>query len=174
MIVRPATPADIPAVSRLMARTWMASYAAFIPEETIARLTASWHSVERLAHQLAKPGLVFLVAETENVIVGHAAAARENGGEVFLRRLYVLPDSQRRGVGWALFEAVVAALPDTHGMRLEVFAENADAIAFYRRLGFEVTPETADGSARWEGLVEYTMTRPPLAARTLPGPGPQS
>jgi ribosomal protein S18 acetylase RimI-like enzyme len=167
--VRLATEADLPAVSRLMAETWTAAYAAFIPRGRIAELTAAWHAVERLARQIAKPELVFLVADSEGRIVGHAAAARENGEEVFLRRLYVHPEAQGRGVGRALFDAIVAALPDTHGMRLETFAENVRGIAFYRRLGFEITPETADGSVAWEGLVEYTMTRPSRAPQPAAG-----
>jgi ribosomal protein S18 acetylase RimI-like enzyme len=159
-LIRAATPADLPAVSRLMGDTWRAAYSGFIPMETINRLTGEWHTVERLKRQLAKPGLLFLVAEDRDGIAGHAAAAIEEGDEVFLRRLYVHPRTQGAGLGRRLFDAVEAAFPSGAPMRLEVFAANARALAFYRRLGFEVTPETADGTNAWEGLVEYEMVRP--------------
>jgi ribosomal protein S18 acetylase RimI-like enzyme len=159
-LIRPATPEDLPAVSRLMRETWVHAYASFIPLAKIERLTSEWHNVETLSRQLAKPELVFLVAEDVEGIAGHAAAAIEQGDEVFLRRLYVLPRAQGAGIGGRLFAAIEAMFPPGAPMHLEAFADNARALAFYRRRGFEVTPETADGTNVWEGVVEVEMKRP--------------
>lgn len=159
-LVRPALPADLPAVSRLMRETWLEAYASFIPYATIERLTSEWHNVEVLTRQLAKPGLVFLVAADATGIAGHAAAAIEDGDEVFLRRLYVHPRSQGQGLGRRLFATIEAAFPSGSPMRLEAFAKNERAIAFYRRLGFEITPETQAAPTVWEGIAEIEMIRP--------------
>jgi GNAT superfamily N-acetyltransferase len=158
--IRPAVPADLLSVSRLMRETWLNAYWGFIPIATIERVTGEWHSVDRLARQLANPALVFLVAEDELGIAGHAAAAIEQGDEVFLRRLYVHPRAQAQGIGRQLFVAIDAAFPAGAPMRLEAFGMNERAITFYRRLGFEITPDTLASPKIWEGIAEIQMTRP--------------
>lgn len=62
----------------------------------------------------------------------------DDEGVVDLHSMYVAPFARGHGVGDALIEAVAqwAALQDARTVRLQVFEDNAAAIALYRRCGF--------------------------------------
>lgn len=158
-IVRAATISDLPAVHDLLVETWAASYSGFVSPETRTDTAARWHSVERLEAQLSRSGGAFLVADEGERVVGHVAGRRLADGVVFLERLYVRPGAQSAGIGSALFDALLHRLPDTHGMRLEVFSENPRAIEFYRRLGFVVAEERADAFGNGTMIRETIMVR---------------
>ncbi|MGH1578997.1 N-acetyltransferase family protein [Planktotalea sp.] len=90
------------------------------------------------------PWLTLIVAENDGVLRGYAAVQR--GVQLqFARRfldvqhLYVAQDARRMGVGRALMDAADshAALHRCVGLSLGVMAQNAEAQAFYRALGFE-------------------------------------
>ncbi|MBI1349966.1 MAG: GNAT family N-acetyltransferase [Actinomycetales bacterium] len=74
----------------------------------------------------------------------------------WLRHLYVDPRHQRRGIGSALLERVIAEAAD--GLQLWAFARNTPAIAFYRGHGFEVAERT-DGAGNEEREPDVRMTR---------------
>lgn len=60
-------------------------------------------------------------------------------------KLYVLPDHQRAGVGKALLDAAIKALPvGTPELLLDVLVTNESAISFYRANGFVDAAKTPD------------------------------
>jgi ribosomal protein S18 acetylase RimI-like enzyme len=60
-------------------------------------------------------------------------------------KLYVLPEHQGRGIGKALLDGAIGALPAaTDQLLLDVLAGNQQAIRFYRRNGFEEARRTPD------------------------------
>jgi GNAT superfamily N-acetyltransferase len=64
-------------------------------------------------------------------------AAKRAEEMVLIQRLYVLPEAQRQGIGTALLEAATAALAPVSRLRLQVEEANEQALAFYRKQGFE-------------------------------------
>ena len=82
-----------------------------------------------------------LAATHDDVPVGHAMGQRD-GGEIILYSLYVHPEWQRKGIGSALLDAVIADHPEAKAIRLEVLKDNAAAIAWYRTKGFETYGDT--------------------------------
>jgi ribosomal protein S18 acetylase RimI-like enzyme len=77
--------------------------------------------------------------------VGHAMGQRD-GIEIILYSLYVHPEWQRKGIGSALLDAVIADHPEAKAIRLEVLKDNAAAIAWYRTKGFETYGETENAT----------------------------
>jgi ribosomal protein S18 acetylase RimI-like enzyme len=152
--IRPAAPADLPAVRALLVDTWHDTYDVMIGAEKVTDITDRWHSVENLARQLALPETSFLVAEQAGAIIGHAFADARRPPALFLTRLYVHPDRQRGGVGRRLLEAAIARHPAAEIIRLEAKAGNANALAFYRRQGFE-----SIGEKLVEGLSHFVMEK---------------
>ena len=76
VLIRPATPDDLPAVRALLVETWHDTYDALLGAERVTEITNSWHSIENLGRQLDVPDTSFLVAEEDGAIVGHAARQR--------------------------------------------------------------------------------------------------
>ncbi|MGC1871863.1 MAG: N-acetyltransferase [Acidobacteriaceae bacterium] len=128
--IRPAVSQDLDALARIDALCFPPGIA--YPREEIAFL-------------LLNPTVVTLVAEHAGVMVGLAALERRRRtretpryGE--LVTIEVLPEYRRESIGGALYRRLEAGLREWGGtsIHLHVSVENADALAFYQRLGFSV------------------------------------
>lgn len=135
--VQPAKVDDIQQIKRVLSETWIDTYHTFLPLEVIHKITELWHKAETLAAEIETESVYFALARDEsNDILGLLSAARRDDENVSIGRLYVLPAHQRRGIGAQLLDACIAAYPGVRQLRLEVEAENAKGLAFYRKQGF--------------------------------------
>lgn len=92
-----------------------------------------------------------VLASLDDVDVGMSSGALRAGGTAELISMWVAPFARRRGVADALVDGVVgwARTRDASRIELEVFADNAPAIALYVRHGFvDQGFVKDDGSAR--------------------------
>ena len=135
--IRPASPADLPAIHRIY-------------NDEIATGTATWDEQpwsfeQREAwfadHDDATP---VLVAEVDGETVGFAYLSwySPKSGYRFTREstVYVAPRYQRRGIGRALLRALIeqARRIGVHAMMGKIEARNEASIALHRELGFEI------------------------------------
>ncbi|MFF2526152.1 GNAT family N-acetyltransferase [Streptomyces liangshanensis] len=144
-MIRPATPADLDAITVVHAEARATYYRGHLPDDEFdgpderARTRAAW------ANGLSRdePGAAVLCAEHDGRPVG-VAAYRRVDGVMTLTQLHVAPAHWRRGIGAALHEACVAAWRrDGVGTaRLEVFEPNKRAQAFYAAHGWYPDPDT--------------------------------
>jgi ribosomal-protein-alanine acetyltransferase len=122
-IVRDATPTDLDAVSSL--------------ERAVFDLSAwSPRLVEQELEAISAHRQV-LVAEVGGEVVGYAVSSI--GGDICdVRRLAVVEPSRRRGAATRLMAELLAEprRQECERAMLEVAADNAGALVFYRRLGF--------------------------------------
>jgi GNAT superfamily N-acetyltransferase len=138
--VRPARPADVPALMRL--------------KRLLAEGENSLHAVCATADDWLRdgfgenPGFAAFVAEAERdgSAIGMATCSRRtitgwNGPVVFLQDLFVESQFRKRGVATALIARVAACARDLGSpiVELTVHAENP-ARAFYQRNGFQHLP----------------------------------
>jgi GNAT superfamily N-acetyltransferase len=144
VMIRSVTQADLAAVRHVLATTWHATYDAIFGDQQVEVITAAWHSTEALESQRLVPDAAFLVVELEGHIVGTAFARPGADDCILLRRMYILPHAQGRGIGRQMLAACLAAFPRARAARLEVEPRNARAIAFYERAGFRVVGEGDD------------------------------
>jgi ribosomal protein S18 acetylase RimI-like enzyme len=135
LTIRDVEPRDVAVVRRLLVTTWHATYDPVLGREKVTEITDSWHSLDNLGRQIGVPGTAFLVAERDGEVIATSYAAAD-GDAIMLRRLYVLPAEQRRGVGRALLAKTLARFPAARTVSLEVERANAPAIRFYERNGF--------------------------------------
>jgi ribosomal protein S18 acetylase RimI-like enzyme len=142
--IRPVTQADLAAVQNVLVTTWHATYDASLGKQQVDVIVAQWHSMEALERRRLVPGCSFLLAEKVGRVVATAFARPGVDGCVQLSHMYVLPEAQRHGVGRQLLETSLAAFSQARTVRLEVMADNADAITFYERAGFQVVGEGDD------------------------------
>ena len=152
LVLRPASPADLPAIAEVHIRARDASYPAMPrslhPPHEARAWVAGW---DLAAYDV-------WVGETPDGLAGYARFDRE-----WLDDLYVDPEAQGTGVGSALLDLVKAQRPS--GFCLWVFEANEPARAFYRHHGL-VDLERTDGSANEEREPDVRMAWPggnPLA-----------
>jgi GNAT superfamily N-acetyltransferase len=148
--IRPATPADIEAIERVGRAAWPPTYA-FAGPEYVEHGLATWWSRESIELSLATTE--FRVVERDGDVVGV--------GNLDLRpvvpviwKLYLLLDHQGRGLGAALLQSLVDAVPaDRERVALEYAAGNDRAASFYARNGFSEVRREPDDHPGWPDLV---------------------
>ena len=111
-------------------------------------VTALWRSVdglglgasdsrERTARYLERNPRMSFVASAGRELVGTVMCGTD-GRRGYLGHLAVRPSHRRRGIGAALVRRCLEALReiDIPKCNLYVYADNADAIAFWKRMGW--------------------------------------
>ena len=140
--VRRAGIADALAVREIGERTWPVAYAGLASDAFVVDGLAQWWSPEAVERGI-RNGITLVAAEGEH-LVGMVGLGRE-GDFWVMWKLYVLPDHQGKGVGKALLDAAIKALPEgTTELLLDVLITNEKAIGFYRANGFGDPVSTPD------------------------------
>lgn len=147
ILLRPARPADAPALARTHVAVWRRTYRDLAPQSAQdaldeARRLAFWTGA---LGDPARPGLI-LAAESGGAVIGFASGGFASGGPateaVFagraeVKHLYVDDAHARRGIGRRLLAALCADLwaGGARGIGLGVVVGNDPAIAFYEAMG---------------------------------------
>ena len=137
-IVR-ATEADLPAIATLARLVWRAHYPGIIPAEQIEYMLSRMYDLPVMTRELSE-GIAYDVLFADAVLRAFASYGPFDTREMKLHKLYVHPESQRRGFGSRLL-AHVEAIAASRGFRticLAVNKANEAAIAAYRKNGFVV------------------------------------
>jgi GNAT superfamily N-acetyltransferase len=133
-MIRPARPADIPAIYQLIRD--LASY-----EDALAEVTGTEEQLRRAL--LAEPPAVFAhVAEHDGQVAGFALwylsfSTWQAGHGIYLEDLYVRPELRGSGLGRALLAELARLCVDRGYQRLEwaVLDWNTPSRGFYASLG---------------------------------------
>ena len=150
-ILRPATPADAPALAKLGTAAFTASFGHLYRAADLAAFLAEAYSEAAIARELADPAKLFQVAEqarTEQdgtllawcklgLTCGFPEHAR--GHRVMeLKQLYTAPNATGTGRGAALMDWAMAefAARGADEVQLSVWSGNPGAQRFYARYGF--------------------------------------
>ncbi|MGJ3265094.1 MAG: GNAT family N-acetyltransferase [Salinarimonas sp.] len=157
--IRPVRAEDVAAVRAALVASWHATYDRLHGAGKVSEITDRWHALAALSRQVDQPGAVFLVAEDEEgAVLGSSLAHVADDGEACLRRLYVTPGAEGRGLGRRLLDETLARLAE-RDVWLEVEPRNERAIRFYEREGF-VLDRRAEGCGGRDDLQAVIMRRP--------------
>ncbi|MCX5608647.1 GNAT family N-acetyltransferase [Streptomyces sp. NBC_00047] len=145
-MIRTARLADLDAITALHTRARATYYRGRVPEETYAGELHVAHAREAWSRAVARPAAEggVLCAEQDGEVTG-VAAFRTADGETTLTQLHVDPVHWRRGTGAALHAACLDAWrrAGIERVRLEVYAHNLRAQAFYATHGWLPEPHSA-------------------------------
>lgn len=155
--VRKAALEDIPQIRAVGSASWRATYAGIFPDSFIDNALAEWWSEAGFQRAIPHPAVCNLVAEQDGQIVGMLMGTVQPGeeGQVHLFKLYMHPDHLGQGIGKQLWQGYLQTFtPGVKRVDLEVEPQNARAIQFYTRLGFQ---ETGLNDAEAFGYTMKTM-----------------
>jgi phosphinothricin acetyltransferase len=169
--IRAATPADIPAITRIYADAVCHGTASFElepPDE--AEMT-------RRQRVLFDGGYPYLVAEIGSIVAGYAYAGLYRARPAYRysveNSIYVAPDMHRRGVGRALLERLIADC-ETRGYRLmiAVIGDSAQApsIALHRAAGFRLVGALEGVGFKFDRWLDTVLMQRPLGRGTSAPP----
>jgi L-amino acid N-acyltransferase YncA len=169
--IRPATPADIPAITRIYAhavREGTASFELDEPDEAeMARRMAS----------LLDGGFPYIAAQANGAVLGYAYA-----GPYRLRpayrftvedSIYLAPESQRRGIGRRLLdELITRSQACGHRQMIAVIGDSANtgSIELHRAAGFTMVGTFADVGFKFGRWLDSVLMQRAIGpgASTLP------
>lgn len=108
---------------------------------------------------------IFVLEDDEGRVVGNLGMHETHAKGVFSLGTAILADHRGRGGGHLLMQAALQWLAgtDAHKVELEVWPDNARAIALYERYGFEVEGTRRDHYRRRDGSLRSSL----LMARLL-------
>jgi len=137
-ILRVAQPADIETVAALAREIWNSHYVSITGQAQIDYMLARFQSAPAIAGQIAQGYEYYLVSEGSDPAGYFALVPRTEEHSAQLSKIYVRREQQGRGLGRAVMAFVEARCAEM-GIRelwLTVNRHNAEAIAFYKRMGF--------------------------------------
>lgn len=157
MQVRRPTADDAAAIARVYAASWRSAYRGLLPDELLDDIPTepTDDQVVEWRDRIANDRDRMLVATAGGEVVGYAVVRLTDtkpfvgDDEAGLKEIYVHPGEWGEGVGSALLEAAIDALPEAVSqLRLETLAGNDLAAEFYEARDFE---RTAEGTAEIAG-----------------------
>ncbi len=148
--ITPATEAQLAVIQTIAHQTWPTTFAAILSPEQISYMLEMMYSPDSLKAQLNEKSHVFLLARESDSgnYLGFLSYELDYRGapKTKIHKIYLLPNSQGKGVGKQLIEQATerAKAGQNTTLSLNVNRHNK-AIQFYERLGFRhVANETID------------------------------
>jgi ribosomal protein S18 acetylase RimI-like enzyme len=148
MILRTATPADVPALAPFAADAFTAAFGHLYRPEDLALFLGEWRTEKAYRDALAIPATRIQLAEVDGALAAYAVIVLGDGMDerpeprparpVFLSQLYCAADRTGLGLGAALMDWTLAEARGwrADALQLSVFSENFGAQRFYQRYGF--------------------------------------
>lgn len=137
-------PPDYPTLRDIIWRTWLATYASFVPETDLKLYFDEYYSIAELAGFFSAPGASGRLALLDERPVGITRTRWSFEEQRFyLTSIYVLAEAQGKGVGSALFAEAEeqARVYGVDRIWLGVMRDNAATLRWYEKIGFEFGPD---------------------------------
>jgi diamine N-acetyltransferase len=162
--IREARPGDIETIRSLADRIWRACYPGIISEAQIDFMLGWMYSAGKIREEMEGSSIRYLIASEPDSDKAQGFAAfgpGEESHEVFLHKLYVLPECQRRGIGSALMADVErrSRSSSARTISLRVNRENGNAICAYEKAGFRKTQELCSDIGGGFVMDDFLMTK---------------
>jgi GNAT superfamily N-acetyltransferase len=146
-VYTPITKDSLSHVIMLAHRIWPVSYAGILTPEQIDNMLTRIYTHENLQSEMQQ-GHEFWVAYNDIKPVGYASAFRDDDS-IWIKKLYVEPAMQGKGIGVRLLHTAVSALLPATDIRLLANPNNIPAHNFYAHLGFKKIAEVPVQMGDW-------------------------
>lgn len=140
--IRTATSADFAAIRAVVHEVWPVAYREMITPEQISYMLEWMYSDESLQKQIAEEGCIFLLYESNGIVLGFASFSEIEPSLFKLHKLYVYTQWQGKGIGKALLDEVKKRATQRGGQAIELQVNKKNiAQHFYLKQGFSIDRE---------------------------------
>lgn len=157
-----ASPSDFGTIRDLAYEIWPDTYGNILSKEQLDYMLGAFYSAETLLKNYTEKNHQFLLATENGVALGFISFEHNYQGEPVTRihKIYVLPQTQGKGIGKLLLEKVEALAAENHSesLSLNVNRHN-NAQGFYKKLGFEITLEEDIAIGHGYLMEDYRMEK---------------
>lgn len=159
MMISVATKDQLHIVRDLAYKIWPNTYGATHTQEELDYMLNKFYAIHVLEQQIDN-GHVFILAKEEGTYVGFVAYEinSENSGLTKIHKLYVLPETQGKGIGKQLVDFVLNTSKKNkdNGLFLNVNKFNK-AQDFYHKYGFNITKDIIIDIGEGYVMDDYVM-----------------
>lgn len=166
--IHEAAAIEIPVIRSLIHQVWKPTYREILSEEQMDYMLEQMYAEPVLRGQM-EAGHVFLILTGDQSPLGFAGIEFDHGekGTCKLHKIYLLPETQGKGMGKMLLHAVKEEARSHHQERLLLNVNRYNkARYFYEHLGFRVIAEEdidiGQGYFMNDYLMELTLDKDPL------------
>jgi GNAT superfamily N-acetyltransferase len=144
ILISEAKPSDFPVIREIAQITWPFAYGSIISKAQLDYMLEKFYSDAALNDNFNTKNQRFLLIKEDNNCIGFASYEHHylGGTKTRLHKIYLLPESQRKGAGKLLLVEVekLALENNDNIISLNVNRFNS-AFNFYKKLGFEKVGE---------------------------------
>ena len=162
MNITVATKEQLPIVRDLAYRIWPDTYGAILSKIQLDFMLDKFYNIASLEEQMLEKHQVFLLIEENNQYLGFCAYELNinNSNKTKLHKIYVLPETQGKGVGKQLLEKVeeIAKSEGNSHLILNVNRFNK-ALEFYKYKGFVIVDEVNIEIGHGYLMEDYVMEK---------------
>ncbi len=150
---------EVAAVAQLARIIWTHHFTPIIGEAQVEYMLNAIQSSAAIAEQIGE-GVEYYLLDSEKGPMGYFALSHESGS-LQLSKIYVLPQKQGEGLGSFMLSFVEARCRELckDKLWLTVNRNNATAVRFYKKHGFQVVDETVKSIGEGFVMDDYIMSK---------------
>ena len=141
MKISVATKSQLEIIEDLAYKIWPSTYGEILSKVQLDFMLDKFYNLDYLENQLVNENQVFLLIEENNKYLGFCAYELncESSNKTKLHKIYVLPETQGKGIGKILLNEVekIASVNNNSALFLNVNRYN-NAQEFYKKQGYSV------------------------------------
>ena len=144
MIITLATANDLKTIRDIAYKTWPVAYGEILSKEQLDYMLDKFYSDANLYDSLINKRQPFLLAYEDLVCLGFASYEHHylDKNVTRLHKLYMLPESQGKGIGKLLVDKIESLAQENHSETISLNVNKYNkAFSFYKKIGFEVVAE---------------------------------
>jgi GNAT superfamily N-acetyltransferase len=173
--VRPAKGDDIPAIGRIVVRSWQHTFDGLVSVDYLGAMSDD-HQRQRHERMFSFESVVYRGAATEGGdVVGFCSGGPSRlagyAAQNEIYAIYLMPGYERKGIGRRLFEHVATELAASgrRGLILTALSANPNR-SFYESMGgVEAAAENLQLGSKAYPQVAFVWEEVPVARKTAPG-----
>jgi len=144
MIITVATKEQLPIVRDLAYKIWPSAYGEILSKVQLDYMLDKFYNIESLEEQMLVKNQVFLLIQENENYLGFCAYELnvENSNKTKLHKLYVLPETQGKGIGKILLDAVEKSALENKNQAVFLNVNRFNkAQEFYKKQNFIITKQ---------------------------------
>lgn len=162
MMITVATKEQLPIVRDLAYKIWPSAYGEILSKIQLDFMLDTFYSIECLEMQMLEKNQIFMLIQENDVYLGYCAYELniDNSNKTKLHKIYVLPETQGKGVGNRLLKEVedITKKAGNSHLILNVNRFNK-AQEFYKYKGFVITEEVNIEIGHGYLMEDYVMEK---------------
>lgn len=154
---------DIPIIQGISDIAWPHTFRELLPPEQIAYMMNMMYSSDSLQKQIGEQNHHYLLAKENDDFIGYLSYELnyKSSGLTKVHKIYILPGAQGKGLGRFFIENVsqISRQHNDKGLSLNVNKYNDRAIAFYKKMGFEIVRKEENDIGKGFIMDDYVLDK---------------